>query len=244
MRKKQYKRADTARIFYNVYYYEHFKSQKELADFCLEMFQTPFSISPLHDKDVYSKDEIDEKTKEIKHKAGENKKEHFHVLLKFKAPRSVDRIREISKNFGLVQVAGDEAICARYHIHADNPEKAQYLYDDVYNFKYPYSTVFHSLDDESEILDDIAQIVIINNLRNITDLISFCYFHKEFRYINKFISSHSFFVSKFLDSLSITQKKYDFFNKPFDLKNSQYVIDEKSLSHSEFFEACKKNIFY
>ena len=76
-------------------------------------------ISPLHDRDI--------------NPDGKPKKPHWHVLFVFDNVKSMEQAKTLAKKIGGV---GCEAVSsvrgyARYLIHADNPEKAQYSADDV-----------------------------------------------------------------------------------------------------------------
>lgn len=76
-------------------------------------------VSPLHDKD--------------KNPTGEDKKPHYHVLVKYGSKKSEEQFREYACTFGGV---GAEKVGAlrgygRYLCHLDNPEKAQYRVCDV-----------------------------------------------------------------------------------------------------------------
>ena len=76
-------------------------------------------ISPLHDRDI--------------NPDGKPKKPHWHVLFVFDNVKSMEQAKALVKKIGGV---GCEAVSsvrgyARYLIHADNPEKAQYSANDV-----------------------------------------------------------------------------------------------------------------
>jgi len=79
----------------------------------------PGFISPLHDSDVNAD--------------GEPKKPHWHVMLTFKGLKSYDQVKEITDalNAPAPQECKDTRAYARYLIHADNPEKAQYQVGEV-----------------------------------------------------------------------------------------------------------------
>lgn len=79
----------------------------------------PTFISPLHDKD--------------KNPTGEDKKEHYHVIIMFDSVKTTDQATNI---FNLIGGVGCEIVnsirgYARYLCHLDNPEKAQYKTDEV-----------------------------------------------------------------------------------------------------------------
>lgn len=76
-------------------------------------------ISPLHDKDI--------------NPDGSVKKAHYHVLLMFDGPKTIEQAEEV---FNSVNGVGCEVVkslrgYARYLCHLDNPEKYQYDTSDV-----------------------------------------------------------------------------------------------------------------
>lgn len=79
----------------------------------------PAFISPLHDKDI--------------NPDGSPKKPHYHVMIMFEGVKSLDQAVDF---FALIGGVGCEKVnsvrgYARYLVHADNPEKAQYSVNDV-----------------------------------------------------------------------------------------------------------------
>lgn len=102
------------------------------------------AISPLHDKDVYTKDvyytkdDGEHKAGEIKHKAGELKKPHYHAVIVFDSVKSREQVQEIAQ---MIAADGTTAPAVqhclnlrgsmRYLAHIDNPEKAQYSTEEI-----------------------------------------------------------------------------------------------------------------
>lgn len=88
-----------------------------LAELCVQAL-----VSPLHDEDVNAD--------------GEPKKPHRHVLLMFDTMKSLNQVQEIASSLNApVPMKMDSARgAARYLVHLDNPEKAQYSPDDVLEF--------------------------------------------------------------------------------------------------------------
>lgn len=78
--------------------------------------------SPLHDKDFLED--------------GSPKKAHFHVLLLYPSQKSTQQAKNDIESFGGVgcEKVKNATGYARYLIHADNPEKAQYLPSEVQCF--------------------------------------------------------------------------------------------------------------
>lgn len=86
----------------------------------LDAEHVPAFISPLHNED--------------KDPNGEDKKEHFHVLMMFAGNKSQEQVQKISDDVlsgALVVRVKDLRAYARYLCHIDNPEKAQYKPCDV-----------------------------------------------------------------------------------------------------------------
>lgn len=90
---------------------------KILSETCI-----PCIVSPLHDKDI--------------NPDNTEKKPHYHVLLLFAGVKSYSQVRDIVYTFGGVnpQVCNNAVGYARYLIHKDNPEKAQYDPKDIQCF--------------------------------------------------------------------------------------------------------------
>lgn len=79
-------------------------------------------ISPLHDKDINPT-------------TGEPKKPHWHVILIFDNNKTLRQVQEIADSVNATIPIKCESVngAIRYLTHIDNPEKAQYLKDDIIN---------------------------------------------------------------------------------------------------------------
>ena len=79
----------------------------------------PAFISPLHDSDL--------------NPTGEQKKDHYHVMIMFDGVKTVEQAKEIFDKIGGVgcEVVQSLRGYARYLCHLDNPEKYQYSADEV-----------------------------------------------------------------------------------------------------------------
>lgn len=82
----------------------------------------------LHDKDIWEEEVVDDDGITI-HNPGDKKKPHYHVILNFKNPRSLDKIKN---ELGLkhLETCNFYFYC-RYLIHKDNPHKYQYREEDI-----------------------------------------------------------------------------------------------------------------
>ena len=85
----------------------------------LEEQMTPAFISPYHKDDINAD--------------GEPKKPHWHVLIMFEGVKSPEQAKEIFDKIGGVGCEKVNSLrgYARYLCHLDNPDKAQYLIEDV-----------------------------------------------------------------------------------------------------------------
>lgn len=75
----------------------------------------PMAFSPLHDKDI--------------NPTGESKKAHYHVICYYENPTTQKSVKEnvTDKLNGTIPIKLESMTgMYRYHIHLDNPEKAQY----------------------------------------------------------------------------------------------------------------------
>ena len=99
----------------------------DILDYIMTYFEYAYI---LHDKDKYADDVIDDDTKEVLHKAGDLKKPHWHVIICFKNPRSVNSIKE-ELNLAHVETCNFYAY-SRYLIHKDSPQKYQYSREDIH----------------------------------------------------------------------------------------------------------------
>ena len=83
--------------------------------------KVPCALSPLHDRD------INEETEELK-------KPHYHLLLHYTSLKSQRQVKEDLEPLGAVGAERVRALgaYARYLVHADDPDKAQY---DIQNLR-------------------------------------------------------------------------------------------------------------
>lgn len=82
----------------------------------------PCLVSPYHDSDL--------------NPDGVVKKPHYHVLLAFEGPKTVQQASDIFTTIGGVgcEIIKSFRAYARYLCHLDNPDKHQYCIDDVLQF--------------------------------------------------------------------------------------------------------------
>ena len=146
-------------------------------------------VSPLHDKDVYTKDvyytrdEGEHKAGELKHKAGELKKPHYHAVIVFDSVKSRDQVQEIAQMIAApdtkapaVQYCMNLRGSMRYLAHIDNPEKAQYNTNDILTFggiDWAYYAMSQA-DIEADVRSKVTQILALmaeNKIHTFCDMV-------------------------------------------------------------------------
>lgn len=134
----------------------------------LEDEKIQVAISPLHDKDVYEKDSE-------KHKKGELKKKHYHLVFIFGSLKSVKQVKEITDKIGAV---GQESVNSikqmlRYLAHLDNPKKAQYNIQDIETLGGLNIDDF-ILDQEEKVNSEIGKLMDIIHEQHMTEFYELC----------------------------------------------------------------------
>lgn len=132
--------------------------QSLLAEQCV-----PAIVSPLHDKDI--------------NPTGEPKKAHYHVLLMFNGVKTQAQVEAVCGQFGGItpQAVQNAQSMARYFIHMDNPEKAQYSSGDIKNFSgADWSNLVKTSRDRYNALAEITEYIQEHNLYSYSDLIDYC----------------------------------------------------------------------
>lgn len=142
----------------------------------LEQLGVKAAVSPLHDRDVYESDKVDENTGELIHKAGDLKKPHRHVLFTFEGVKSERQVKELFAKIGGVGCEPINSLYAqvRYLTHKDNADKAQYSSLDVLTFGgFEYKRYASTRDDEER--DTTERMGKIFNIMAEGNLDEFCH---------------------------------------------------------------------
>lgn len=151
-------------------------------------------ISPLHDRD--------------KNPTGEDKKPHYHVMIMFDGVKTLDQAKEIFDSIGGVGCEKVQSIrgYARYLCHLDNPEKAQYLPDDVRCLcGADYSATIGLVTDKYKAIDEIMDFCDENGIYSYRDLMQFC--RKERRdWFRVLCDNGSYVILEYLKSATWSDK--------------------------------------
>ena len=134
-------------------------------------------ISPLHDKDIFEKDESHKGPDGVivEHKAGEKKKAHYHVLVKFDSLKSWEQVKEWAEKLGFatIQSVMSWSGALRYLCHLDGGKgKATYNVKDVECLNDDYLTAINKASDKEVITKDIITFIKSENIGEFSALIS------------------------------------------------------------------------
>lgn len=159
--------------------------QNILSEMCIPCF-----ISPLHDKDI--------------NPDGGIKKPHFHVMLLFDNVKTIEQATDVFDKIGGVghEIVQSARGYARYLCHLDNPEKAQYLVDDVKCYGgSDYITIIGLVTDKYKVIGEIIDYCEDNNIYCYADLLIFCR-SEHFDWFRVLCDNGTFVVKEYLKSRS------------------------------------------
>ncbi len=136
----------------------------------------PMWVSPLHDRDVWTK--ADEK-KNSQHVVGERKKPHYHLIVQYDSVVNVNTcLRDFACLNGPQNVEHVESLTSmvRYLVHADDPDKAQYERADVLTFGGADKDIVEQLGthERHEALKAMRRFIREHGIVNYCDFVDYC----------------------------------------------------------------------
>lgn len=137
--------------------------EQKIQELCVPAF-----VSPLHDKDI--------------NPDGTPKKPHYHAVLMFNGVKSYTQVKEMVSTFGGVdpKIVNNLVGVARYLVHKDNPEKAQYDPKDVKSFSgADWSELILTPTDIRLTLREIVSFMRKNSINYYDDLLNYCLDHNQ-----------------------------------------------------------------
>lgn len=167
---------------YNVIAYTERRSRADIVHW-LESQHVSAAVSPLHDSDVWTKEDVELwtpwgiKTERDRPKVGDKKKPHIHIIVTFSGQKTFEQLQQmfmpIADSVGSIQPCKDIKVYTRYLCHLDSPQKAQYSIFEVtpiggFNLA-PLTWV--SPFDEYRSVDDMHQFIIQNDVQSFDVLV-------------------------------------------------------------------------
>ena len=185
----------------------------------ITLLHCEWAHSPLHDKDVWEHDKVDEETGEILYKSGDRKKAHYHCLIKTEKPVSYKQINELIRpltNGPYLQKCLSLKGAYEYFVHLNHPDRYQYEKDEICRFN--NFVIETTRTDRIIICDEIAQMIVEKKWTKQTELTM--YYAGQYEYIDV-ISTKAFYFRELLtDNYRVKNGR-----------NQTIEISEKSIAH-------------
>lgn len=156
----------------------------------LDGLHVPAFVSPLHDKDVNPN--------------GSPKKAHWHVLIMFAGVKTQEQAQAVISAIGGV---GCESVStvrgyARYLVHADNPEKAQYSKSDVKAFSgADYDAITHLPTDDVKMIREMMEYIRVNQVTGFAMFADICARDHE-DWFRALVTKSAYFIKEYIKSLT------------------------------------------
>lgn len=154
----------------------------------LKEYHVPFFISPLHDRDIDFE--------------GKPKKEHFHCMIMYSGKKSHESASELFSSIGGVGcvVINDKISYARYLIHMDDPEKAQYSSNDVISgCGANYEEIILDANSIEAEYCNMIEFIQSNNVLDFCDLVEYSNVNNR-RWAYILSKKGSFYMKSYIDS--------------------------------------------
>lgn len=155
----------------------------------LDGLHVPAFVSPLHNQDV--------------NPDGSPKKAHWHVLIMFAGVKTQEQAQAVISAIGGV---GCESVStvrgyARYLVHADNPEKAQYSKSDVRAFSgADYDAITHLPTDDVKMVREMMEYIRVNQIASFAQFADVCAVDHE-EWFRALVTKSTYFIKEYIKSL-------------------------------------------
>lgn len=156
----------------------------------LDGLHVPAFVSPLHDQDV--------------NPDGSPKKAHWHVLIMFAGVKTTEQAQAVIDAIGGV---GCESVStvrgyARYLVHADNPEKAQYDKSHVRAFSgADYDAITHLPTDDVKMVREMMEYIRVNQIASFAQFADVCAAEHE-EWFRALVTKSTYFIKEYIKSLT------------------------------------------
>lgn len=146
-----------------------------------------YLISPLHDKDV------------VAEANNAPKKPHWHIVLIFDSLKSVPQVKDLMhpSTVGL-EIVNSLVSYARYLVHMDNPEKAQYNIEDVVFYGIDYKQLCLKESDKYDAFGRLLDYVVAEHITSFSSLLLYAKHNDEPMF--RALCDNSYTIREFLRS--------------------------------------------
>lgn len=155
----------------------------------LDGLHVPAFVSPLHNQDI--------------NPDGSPKKPHWHLLIMFAGVKTKEQAQAVIDAIGGV---GCESVStvrgyARYLVHADNPEKAQYSKSDVRAFSgADYDAITHLPTDDVKMVREMMEYIRVNQIASFAQFADVCAVDHE-EWFRALVTKSTYFIKEYIKSL-------------------------------------------
>ena len=156
----------------------------------LDGLHVPAFVSPLHNQDI--------------NPDGSPKKPHWHVLIMFAGVKTKEQAQAVIDAIGGV---GCESVStvrgyARYLVHADNPEKAQYSKSNVRAFSgADYDAITHLPTDDVKMVREMMEYIRVNQIASFAQFADVCAVDHE-EWFRALVTKSTYFIKEYIKSLA------------------------------------------
>ncbi len=163
-----------------------------------EEITVSFVVSPLHDKDILKDSE------EGKNPYHPFKKPHYHNMISFSQVKSYAQVVEICKKLGAQHCEQVHSVhsMARYFIHADQKNKAQYSKKDIQAFCGADIDKMLTVNDKEryKLINDMMQCIDDNGIEEFFDFVNYARINEFDTWFPLLCDSNAFLISNYIKS--------------------------------------------
>lgn len=179
--------------------------------------KVPALVSPLHDRDVDPQDQP--------------KKPHFHVVIMFEGPKTIEQAKEIFDPIGGVGCEVIKSIrgYARYLCHLDNPEKYQYAEDKVIQlYGADYKEICLLQSDKYKTIEEILEFIDTEDICSYYDILRYARVNKP-DWFRSLLDNSTFVVKEYIKSRYWVKKEKSVKEMELRLKQMENQIRKKKI---------------
>ena len=179
--------------------------------------KVPALVSPLHDRDVDPQEQ--------------QKKPHFHVVIMFEGPKTIEQAKEIFDPIGGVGCEVIKSIrgYARYLCHKDNPEKYQYDEEKVIQlYGADYKEICELRSDKYKVIEEILEFVDNEDICSYYDLLRYARVNEP-SWFRSLLDNSTFVVKEYIKSRYWVKKEKSVKEMELQLKRMDNLIRKKKI---------------
>ena len=179
--------------------------------------KVPALVSPLHDRDVDPQNQP--------------KKPHFHVVIMFEGPKTIEQAKEIFDPIGGVGCEKIKSIrgYARYLCHLDNPEKYQYDESKIIElFGADYKEICFLQSDKYKTIEEILEFIDNEDICSYFDIVRYSRINNP-TWFRSLLDNSSYVIKEYIKSRYWVKKEKSVKEMELELKRMDNLIRKKKI---------------